>query len=72
MEEVKSGKFRQDLYYRLLGLPIELPALRARKEDVLVLSKHFSEEFAKVNKTTPKKFSEKAVKKLLDYPDLQV
>ena len=65
--EVKKGTFRQDLYYRLLGLPIELPPLRTRKEDVLILAKHFIEEFAKENGMKPKKLSEKANEKLLEY-----
>ncbi len=65
--EVKKGNFRQDLYYRLLGLPVELPPLRARKEDVLILAKHFIEEFAKENGISPKKLSEKANQKLLGY-----
>lgn len=67
LEEVTKGNFRQDLYYRLLGLPIELPPLRARKEDVLILAKHFIEAFAKENGVTPKKLSEKANQKLLGY-----
>jgi two-component system response regulator AtoC len=67
LEEVKKGNFRQDLYYRLLGLPIELPPLRARKEDVLILAKHFVETFAKENGVPPKNISEKANKKLLGY-----
>jgi two-component system response regulator AtoC len=67
LEEVKKGSFRQDLYYRLLGLPIELPPLRARKEDVLILAKYFIEEFAKENGISSKKLSEKANQKLLSY-----
>ncbi len=67
LEEVKKGNFRQDLYYRLLGLPIELPPLRARKEDVLILAKHFIEEFSKENEISSKKLSEKANQKLLSY-----
>ena len=67
LEEVKKGNFRQDLYYRLLGLSIELPPLRARKEDILILAKHFIEEFARSNGVTPKKLSEKANQKLLAY-----
>jgi len=39
--EVKNGNFRTDLYYRLLGFPIELPPLRERDNDVLILAKHF-------------------------------
>ncbi|MFT4801824.1 MAG: two-component system response regulator AtoC [Flavobacteriales bacterium] len=68
LEEVKKGNFRQDLYYRLLGLPIELPALRNRKEDILILTKHFIEEFAKENGVAPKKLSEKTTEKLLKHP----
>ena len=67
LEEVKKGNFRQDLYYRLLGLPIELPPLRTRKEDILILAKHFIEEFASENGMQPKKLSEKANQKLLGY-----
>ncbi|MDG1333243.1 MAG: sigma-54 dependent transcriptional regulator [Crocinitomicaceae bacterium] len=42
--EVENGNFRQDLFYRLVGLPIGIPALRERKEDILILSKHFLAE----------------------------
>lgn len=68
IEEVKAGKFRQDLYYRLLGLPIELPALRDRKEDIILLSKHFIKLFAQENALKIKKLNEAANQKLLKYP----
>ena len=48
-EEVKKGNFREDLYYRLLGLPIELPPLRERGNDVLILAKYFIDLFSKEN-----------------------
>lgn len=65
--EVKEGRFRQDLYYRLLGLPIELPPLRERGNDVLILSKHFIRAFCKENKLAVKKLSQQAREKLLSY-----
>ncbi len=40
-EETKSGRFREDLYYRLLGLPIHLPPLRERGQDAIMIAKHF-------------------------------
>jgi two-component system, NtrC family, response regulator AtoC len=66
-EEVKKGKFREDLYYRLLGLPIELPPLRDRGNDILILAHHFIETFCNENNIRPKKLSEKSKAKLLSY-----
>jgi len=66
-EEVKKGKFREDLYYRLLGLPIELPPLRDRGNDILILAHHFIENFCTENNIRLKKLSEKSQMKLLSY-----
>ncbi len=66
-QEVKKSNFRQDLYYRLLGLPIVLPPLRDRNRDVLVLAKHFVEVFCMDNKMPLKKLSKEARNKLLKY-----
>lgn len=66
-QEVKKGNFREDLYYRIIGLPIELPPLRERDQDVLILAKHFIDLFAKENKSKPLSLSSDARKKLLDY-----
>lgn len=64
---VKSGEFREDLFYRLIGLPVELPPLRERKGDVLLLSKHFIDLFAKENNFPKKTLSEQALQKLTSY-----
>ncbi len=68
LEEVKNGNFREDLYYRLLGLPIELPPLRQRGNDVLILAKFFVDEFCKENKIKTLTISEEAKDKLMKYP----
>lgn len=65
--EVKKGNFREDLYYRIIGLPIELPPLRERDQDTLILSKHFIDLFARENKTKPMSISSDARKKLMKY-----
>jgi len=66
-EEVELGNFRQDLYYRLLGLPIILPPLRNRNNDSLVLAKYFADEFCKENNLPFKHVTENAQEKLLSY-----
>lgn len=68
LEEVKKGNFRQDLYYRFYGLPIDLPPLRDRGNDVIVLAKSFIQQFCKENKLEQKQLSTSATKKLLAYP----
>lgn len=65
--EVKDKNFREDLYYRIIGLPIELPPLRERENDILILAKYFIEAFAKENKNKPQVLSEDAKNKLLKY-----
>ncbi len=65
--EVKNGNFREDLYYRLLGLPIELPPLRNRGQDVLLLARFFAKEFCKENELDEKELSPIAIKKLQAY-----
>lgn len=66
-EEVKKGNFREDLYYRLFGLPIHLPPLRERDKDVLILAKTFADRFCEDNKLQKKNFSESAQMKLMGY-----
>jgi DNA-binding NtrC family response regulator len=65
-DEVNKGKFREDLYFRLIGLPIEIPPLRERDNDVIILAKQFVQEFAKENKVDIK-LSIEAQNKLLSY-----
>jgi len=64
---VSEGKFRQDLFYRLLGLPIELPPLRQRGNDIILLAKYFVNEFCKENNMSPKTISDEAKQMLLGY-----
>ncbi|MBN2615692.1 MAG: sigma-54-dependent Fis family transcriptional regulator [Bacteroidales bacterium] len=66
-EEVNAGRFRQDLYYRLLGLPIQLPPLRERDNDVLLLATHFIEEFCRENNIPVKDLTPEARNKLQNY-----
>ncbi len=66
-EEVKKGCFREDLYYRVMGLPIALPPLRERGNDVLILAKYFLDEFTKENKLAALSLSQDAKDKLMRY-----
>ncbi len=66
-QEVQEGRFREDLYYRLLGLPIQLPPLRDRGNDIIHLAKYFIDEYCADNKTGKISLSNEAQKKLLEY-----
>jgi DNA-binding NtrC family response regulator len=57
----------QDLYYRLNVIPLEIPALKARIDDIEQLLKHFNEHFAKQHSRTAPKFSKQAIKILQNY-----
>jgi DNA-binding NtrC family response regulator len=67
LEMVKNGTFREDLYYRILGLPIHLPPLRERENDVLIIAKHFMDNFCKENNLPRKTLSTEAKKKLMGH-----
>lgn len=62
-EEIGAGKFREDLYYRLNVVPINIPPLRERKEDIPLLIDYFLRKISQ----TPKKVTPEAIKLLIDY-----
>ncbi|MFO1463063.1 MAG: sigma 54-interacting transcriptional regulator [bacterium] len=66
-EMVKRGEFREDLFFRLNGLRIELPALRERKEDIPLLVQHFLKKIAAENGLEPCGISEQALVTLANY-----
>jgi DNA-binding NtrC family response regulator len=66
-DEIQKGNFRQDLYYRLYGLPIELPPLRDRENDVIILARHFIQVFCQENKMKTKTLTPEASSRLLSY-----
>lgn len=68
LEEVQNKTFREDLYYRLIGLPIHIPPLRERGNDIVILAKHFMDQFCKENNVPKKMLSEEAQQKLIAYP----
>ena len=66
-QEVRAGNFREDLYYRLLGLPIQLPPLRDRSTDIILLAKHFIKNYCQENGLEQLILSPDAQRKLLGY-----
>jgi two-component system response regulator HydG len=67
LQEVKNGSFREDLFYRLNVIPIFLPPLRRRGNDIPLLSRHFLKRFAVEQGKDVKEFSSDAMRLLLDY-----
>ncbi|MGB0370119.1 MAG: sigma-54-dependent transcriptional regulator [Opitutales bacterium] len=67
-EMVRKGDFREDLYYRLNVVPIHLPPLRERKDDLILLLNHYVRYFAEENRVKPAQLSEGAIRVLSEYP----
>ena len=66
-KQIKEGKFREDLYFRLNVIPLEIPALKDRVDDIEHLIKHFQDHFSKQHSRNPPKFSKQALKILQNY-----
>jgi two-component system response regulator HydG len=67
LKEVKRAAFREDLFYRLNVIPIQMPPLRNRCNDIPLLARYFLKHFAAEQETPAQRFSSEAMRRLLDY-----
>ena len=68
LHATQNNKFREDLYYRLNTVPIRVPSLRERKEDIILLFRKFAVDFAEKYRTSPIQLDEDARNMLINYP----
>src|SRR5437588_3729218 len=66
-EEIEKGHFREDLYFRLAVIPIHVPSLRERPEDIPLLVRHYIDFFSRENNTRPKRITQAAIEALQKY-----
>lgn len=66
--EIRAGRFREDLYHRLNVIPIRVPSMKDRREDIAALVSHFGETFSREGGYNKKIFSDRAMEKMASYP----
>ena len=66
-QAVREGKFREDLYYRLNVITVDLPPLRSRREDIPMLATHFLKHYAEENSLSERTLSPDALRAMVDY-----
>jgi len=67
-QEIEDGNFREDLFYRLNVVPIHVPSLRERREDISMLVRHFADIMSTHEGVTPRRFEQGAVERMLGLP----